>query len=198
MPSGTKGAVDFDNGTIVVGTGSTMIDTFVDPMCPFCGQFEKANGAWLADQVSGGAITLRIHPMAILDASSSGSEYSSRASAALACVAADQPDKSLAFMAALFADQPQEGSTGLGDDRLAALATRAGAAGAAHCIADGEYIDWTRAITEKAVSGPIDITGSTLTAIQGTPTVVVGGALYTGSLTDPAPFQAFVAAHSTS
>jgi protein-disulfide isomerase len=198
LPTGTKGAVNFDTGAIVVGRGGTVIDTYIDPLCPYCGEFEKTNGAWLADQVNGGAVTLRIHALTFLDGSSEGSRYSSRASGALACVAVDQPDKTLAYLSALYADQPAEGTQGLSDKELVALAAQAGAPGAGSCITAGDYTGWADAVTQKAIKGPIDIDGASIKAISGTPTVLVGGKQYTGSLTDTASFQSFVGAQGGS
>ena len=44
IPTGVTGAADFDKGALVVGDGKTTVDTYIDPMCPYCGQFERANG----------------------------------------------------------------------------------------------------------------------------------------------------------
>jgi protein-disulfide isomerase len=197
VPTGTKGAADFSAGYLETGSGSTVIDTFIDPLCPYCGQFERANGSWIRDQVNGGQLTLRIHPMVFLDASSNGSKYSSRAASALTCVAADSPSATLKYLAALYSNQPEEGSTGLSDSELNSLASQSGASGVSSCINGGNYVAWVQSVNDKAIKGPLDIHGSTLTAIQGTPTVLVNGKQYQGSLTSASDFENFVSAQKS-
>ncbi len=102
VPSGVTGAADFDKGALVVGEGTTVVDTYIDPMCPYCGEFEKANGRALAGKVDEGTITLRVHPLNFLDPNSQGTNYSSRAGSALTCVAASDPKATLAYLAALY------------------------------------------------------------------------------------------------
>ena len=66
--------------------------------------------------VDDGTITLGIHPIAILDRQSQGTEYSTRAANAMYCVAVADGEAAVPFMQAMFANQPEEGSTGLTDD----------------------------------------------------------------------------------
>jgi protein-disulfide isomerase len=192
LPSGAQGAADFDAGAIVVGRGSTTVDTFVDPMCPYCGQFERSVGDTLAGLVDDGTITLRVHPLNFLDQASAGTEYSSRASNALTCVAASAPTRTLHYLAALFADQPEEGSAGRTDEQLAALAKNAGASGGSDCIRSGRYIPWIDHVTQTAINGPLP--DADIKRITGTPTVLVDGHVYTGPITDGSAVAAFIAA----
>jgi len=190
VPTGIVGAADFDSGFLTFGTGPVTVDVYFDPMCPFCQQFEEANGASLALAATNDTITLRLHSLTFLDRVSADTNYSTRASSALTCQATLNPDSTLDYVAALFANQPAENTTGLSDDELVALAT--GGESIAGCVADGDYGAWSQANTEQALAGPI--AGSELPSISGTPTVLVDGAEYMGSLTDPVEFAQFVSA----
>lgn len=194
LPTGTIGAADFEAGYLSVGSGPDVVDVYFDPMCPYCQQFETANGDQLAALVSDGSITLRLHSLTFLDRASLGTEYSSRASAALTCQATLNPDATLDYLAALFANQPGENTEGLSDDQLVALAgTGSSIAG---CVASGDYQAWSQANTELALNGPIP--DAEITQIQGTPTALVNGSVYSGGLTDPAEFLAFLRANAVS
>jgi protein-disulfide isomerase len=188
VASGQIGAANLDEGYLEVGAGRTVVDLYIDPMCPFCGQFDIANGDTLAAMVADDTITLRLHPLTFLDPASAGSEYSSRASAALTCEAAINPDSTLDYLAALFADQPTEGTTGLSDAELVALST--GTDSIADCVNGGEYQAWTQQNTDRAITGPIE--GAEITSIQGTPTVLVDGSQYTGPIDDPAALTDYI------
>lgn len=192
IPSGTQGAARFDDGYLSVGAGNQVVDLYFDPMCPYCAQFEEANGEHLADLVADGSITLRLHALTFLDTASLGTEYSTRAASALTCEATLNPDSTLDYLAALYAQQPAEGTEGLSDSELASLSN--GGASIADCIDDGEYQLWAQQNTENALNGPIP--GSDLPSIQGTPTVLVDGEQYKGSITDPAQFTAFLTSSS--
>lgn len=186
--SGQTGAAYLDDGYLMVGTGATVVDLYIDPMCPYCGQFDNANGDALAALVDGGSITLRLHSLTFLDQASQGSEYSTRASAALTCEAAINPESTLDYLAALFLNQPAEGTTGLSDDELVALSS--GSSSIAECVASGRYQGWSQQNTEAALSGPIP--GADISSIQGTPTVLVNGSQYSGPIDDPQALVDFI------
>ena len=192
LPTGTVGAAHFDDGYLLVGTGTQIVDVYVDPMCPFCRYFEETNGSQLAALVSDGTITLRLHSLTFLDRASQGTDYSSRASAALTCQATLNPEDLLGYQAALFANQPAENTEGLSDSELATLIDSP--VDISDCLASGEYQAWSQANTEQALNGPIP--DAEITRIQGTPTVLVNGSVYSGGLTDPAEFLAFLTAGS--
>lgn len=154
--------VNQDTGAITFGTGDDEVDTYVDFMCPICGDFEDQYGEQLQTAAANNQITLNIHPVSILDRYSQNTKYSTRAASAMYCVAAEAPDSALAFFNALFTNQPEENSVGLSDDELASLADQAGAGAAAKCIADGTYKNFVASQTTKH-------------EIQGTPTVEVNG-----------------------
>ncbi|SMH34367.1 Protein-disulfide isomerase [Rathayibacter oskolensis] len=178
--------------TAARASGVVTVDLYVDYLCPYCGQFESTNMENLESWLTQGAITLEIHPIAILDSSSAGSEYSSRAANAAACVADEDPDSFLAVHKALFAQQPQEGTTGLDDDALRTLVTDAGVTdeNVLACITGGEFRPWVEAATERATTQPL--ANSSLEKLESTPTVVVNGEYYTGAPDDADAFVSFI------
>lgn len=194
-PTGTDGAVNFDGGYIEAGTGAKHVDIWFDPMCPICGEFEKTNGDTLAKAVAEGSITLRLHPLTFLDRASNGTGYSTRASAALTCVAVKEPNRALDYYTALFANQPEENSSGLTNAQLAKLATGGGLGDISGCLdRSGPYQAWAQANTAHSQKGPIEVDGTkVLDTIQGTPTVLVNGTQFPGKVTDGAAFRTFLA-----
>jgi len=162
-PGPTPGGaiVNQDTGAITVGKGDKTIDTYIDFICPVCGQFEDAYGEQLQEAAANDEITLNIHPVAILDHQST-TDYSSRAAAAMYCVAEAEPDAAVPFMNLLFENQPAEGSAGLDDAQLKAYAEQAGAASAADCIDDGTYMKFPTAQAKEH-------------DVRGTPTVEIDG-----------------------
>lgn len=170
------------------------IRVYVDYLCPFCGQFETTNGDQIATWVESGAATVEIHPIAILTGRSAGSQYSLRAANAAACVANYSPDDFYAFNSALFVDQPEENTVGRSDAELQDVVKASGVSASVSeinaCITDETYKSWVIAATDRATSGPIP--NSAIGAIAETPTVLVDGKQYQGSLTDPKEFAAFV------
>ncbi len=192
--TGTDGAVDFDGGFVSAGTGSTKVDIWFDAMCPVCGAFEKANGETLSGAVKDGSITLRLHPLTFLDRASNGTGYSTRAAAALVCVGVHDSDHVLDYYQALFTNQPGENSNGLTDKELAKRATDLGITDISGCIdRSGPYQAWAQANTTHSQSGSITVDGKkVLDTIQGTPTVLVNGKQYTGSISDEKEFASFL------
>lgn len=168
------------------------IALYIDYQCPYCQQFETTNNDQIGKWVAAGIATVEVHPLAILDSSSKGAKYSTRAANAAACVANFDPDKFLPVNNALFVQQPAEGTTGLTDAELKKLVSGAGAAGAdvASCIQDQTFATWVGAATKRATVGPLPNTD--VANVTGTPTVLVNGSKYAGSLTDAAAFSAFV------
>lgn len=177
-------------------TGNVVsIRLYIDYLCPYCGQFEKANGDQLASMAKAGAATVEIHPIAILTGHSAGTKYSLRAANAAACVADSAPDRFYAFHTLLFKHQPAESSAGLTDEQLKHYADAAGVAHMAavrKCIDDGRFESWVQAATDRAVAGPIPNTTMKPAKLTSTPLVLVNGKQYKGSITDPAEFKAFV------
>jgi protein-disulfide isomerase len=191
-PALASGAVPIPN-PVNTTKGVINIQIYVDYLCPVCGQFEKTNGAYISSLIDNGAATVEIHPIAILDRSSQGTKYSTRATNAAACVANFSPNEYYALHTLLYANQPPENSTGLTDDQLIDLTTQAKVTNQSQvtdCIRKGTFATWVAASTARALNGPIP--NSNVTKINGTPTVIVNGAQYPGAVDDLSAFQAFV------
>ena len=174
------------------GEDAPVVDVYLDYMCPLCGTFEDVNGAELEELSANGDITLVLHPVSILDAQSQGSSYSTRAAQAFAYVAEKAPAQALAFNAALFANQPAEGTTGLSNDEIAEIAKSVGvpddvAAG----IADGTYNKFVEALTEIAFNNEklLNANGN-----FGTPTILINGERMTSNWSQPGALAAEIAA----
>ena len=106
--------------------GNVVVSVYTDFMCPFCGDFEQANGAELESLREAGGVTVEYHLLSFLDSQSRGAEYSTRSGNAAAVVADQSPELFPQFFAALFEDQPEEGSKGLSDSDIAGLAEQVG------------------------------------------------------------------------
>ncbi|WP_404431284.1 DsbA family protein [Microbacterium lacus] len=158
--------INAETGAIAVGDGSNDLATYIDFMCPICGTFEETYGPTIEGLVDDGSITLNIHPISILDRASQGTKFSTRAANAMYCVAVADADASLPFMKAMFANQPGEGTSGLSDDEILAIAAAAGVTGIDACVNDGQYSRYVTSITESTPVQP----GA---AGIGTPTVLL-------------------------
>lgn len=154
--------INEETGAISFGSGEDEIDTFVDFMCPICGDFEDAYGEQLQTAAANDEITLNIHPVSILNRYSTTNEYSSLSAGSMYCVAENAPEATLDYFNLLFTNQPQENSAGLSAEELTALAEQAGAGAAADCIADGTYMKFADDQTDAHEIG-------------GTPTVEING-----------------------
>lgn len=170
------------------------IRIYVDYLCPYCGDFESTNSAQIEKWVESGAATVEIHPLSILTSKSAGTQYSLRAANAAACVANYSPDDFYTFNSAMFENQPNEGSTGLSDKEIKKVIKDSGVSTALTaidtCVDDQTFKSWVQDATSRALTGPIP--NSTLAAVSTTPTVLVNGKQYVGSLDDPKEFASFV------
>ena len=132
------------------------IVTYVDYLCPYCGQFETTNNETMRTMVESGAATLEVHPIAILTNKSAGTQFSLRAANAAACVAETSPEAFFDFNALMFENQPEELSTGLTNDEIKEIASQAGASGSVdECIDETRFKGWVQDATERALTGPI-------------------------------------------
>jgi protein-disulfide isomerase len=170
---------------------------YIDYFCPFCKAFETTNAQQLGTWVSAGAATLEVHPIAILDRSSMGTRYASRAANAMACVANFQPDLFFQATTAMYAEQPPEATTGLDNDQIIGVLTSAGvtAPELATCVKNETFGQWVTKATQRSAAGPIP--NSELANVNSTPTVLVNGIQYTGAVDDAAAFSTFVTAIAT-
>jgi protein-disulfide isomerase len=170
----------------------TNIVMYVDFSCPACQAFEATNSTYIEGLVAAGEATLEVHPIAILDRAYQGTLYSTRSNNAGACVANYVPENFYDFMSAMYVNQPAETSTGLTNGEIVEVANQAGIdnADVAKCIEGVTFESWVGAATGRAQEGPLP--NANIPNVSGTPTVIVNGIQYTGSITDPAAFQAFV------
>lgn len=167
------------------------VDMYVDFLNPESAQFMLANGAQLAKLVRDGSITLTLHPVSVMTASSNGTKYSQRAAGAVACVARYTPDAVFAYSFELMSKQPKVDTDGLSDEELADTAIAIGATnpeGVRECISEGTYTRWVSAATERATTKALPRTDEPLSV---TPTVIVNGILYVGAYDDPQEFLQF-------
>lgn len=170
QPSGA--IVDTKSGAISLGDASAKntVETYVDFMCPVCNAFENHYSPTLHDEVESKNVHLQVHPVAILDHASNGTEYSSRAASAAYCVAQYSPDSTWPFITAMYKAQPKEGSDGLADARIVAIAHAAGAtaSGLDACVTSHRFVGYVQKLTESLPADPA-------TGQAGTPTVIVNG-----------------------
>jgi protein-disulfide isomerase len=153
-----------DGMGLVAAQGPVLVETYIDYMCPYCGEFERSSASTVDKLISDGKIQYVIHPIAFLDEASNGTKYSTRASASAAC--ASDGGKLLAYNNALFAKQPAEASNGLTNDELITIGKSVGLGGDFEsCVKDGKYLTWVPQVTDAA----------SRRGIQGTPTVYVAG-----------------------
>lgn len=162
----TGSAIEAETGAIVVGEGADEVDLWMDFYCPHCQDFEDQYGPTMSELVDAGAITLRVHPVALASLNAaSGTEFSARAASAMYCVADEGGQAAYDFMAAVAATHPT--GQGLSNDELAQFAADAGAPGAAECIEDETYTDFVKSQAQELPESP---EGS-----AGTPTLIVNG-----------------------
>ncbi|MWB97020.1 DsbA family protein [Agromyces seonyuensis] len=181
VPTGTEGAAHFDDYALVTGEGSIDVQLWFDLRCPICQQFEEAAGEQIAGLVDDGTITYSLHPMNFLDRVSAGTYYSSRAGSALTCVAVEDPDALLDAMQVLYEAQPEEGTEGLTNTEINGVLEDGGIEGLGECVDEMPYTSWVQASNDAALAG---IEGADVEAIQGTPTLIVNGTSYQGSVSD--------------
>jgi protein-disulfide isomerase len=175
------------NGAISIGkaTAPVKVEVYLDYMCPFCGRFERANGGELDRLVTEGTVQLQIYPLSFLDRMSSGTKYSTRAANAVATVADRAPERVLTMSHSLYARQPAEGSAGLSDDEIAAIAAESGVPQETISLFhERRFEPWVAKFTDTAFQN----------GISGTPTVKINGVVYTGDLYTVGPLTEAVMA----
>lgn len=189
--SGVEGAVDFDQGYISLGSGHIVVDLYIDPMCPYCRAFERAQLPYLTERIKRGEATIRIHPIALLNRLSRGSQYSTRASAAIVDVASTSPNQVLNFVSALYDEQPPEDSAGLADGKLQDIERRVGVSA---IVTQQATLDWVDQQTQISTTGPLRSTLD-MPAIDHVPTVIVNGSVFPGGSSDVQGFREFLQDH---
>ena len=170
-------SVAVDSGTaFTVGSGPVVIDLYEDFMCPICHEFETQSGATIKQFVTANKVTVRYHPVAILDPNSNGTQYSTRSAGAAAAAAVG--GKFIEYHDVLYQNQPAEGSSGLTNAKLIELGKSVGltTSAFADAINNKTYDGWATKVTDT-----FSARGYT-----GTPTVLVAGKQLTGV---PTPAQ---------
>ncbi|MBI3216452.1 MAG: thioredoxin domain-containing protein [Mycobacterium sp.] len=120
-----------------------VVSLYEDFQCPHCAAFEKAMGPTLNKLIDSGAVAVDYYSVAILN-SAANDKYSTRAANAAYCVAdADTTpakDSFRRFHAALFAQQPPEGSPAPDNAALIETARQSGLTGSVpDCINSGKF-----------------------------------------------------------
>jgi protein-disulfide isomerase len=152
------------------------LELYYDYMCPACGAFEHTNSGDLTRLIEDGVLRVRLHVMSFLDPMSQGTEYSSRAANAYATVVDRAPDRVWDFHTALYQHQPAEGTVGLSDNELAAIATEVGVpAGVAETFTDGVHRGWIVRSTQAANDS----------GVSHTPTLLLNGEEFTDDWSTP-------------
>lgn len=164
-PSDTQ-AVRITSAALIKKDGSeepkAVLSIYEDFQCPHCRDFEKTFGPAIDKIVESGAGAVDYNMVSILGKTNGG--YSARAANAAYCVADEDKEAFKRFHAALFAQQPKEGS-GTGPDNAALIETarQAGVVGGVpDCINKGRY--------DKMVKGL-----ATASKITATPTIRLNG-----------------------
>jgi protein-disulfide isomerase len=173
--SGEAKAIRVASSNVIKKEGSddpkVVLSMYEDFLCPHCGQFEQQFGPTVSGLIDSGAVAADYYMVAILDRQGNG--YSSRAANAAYCVADESTDAFRRFHAALYAQQPQEGSGVYPDNaRLIEVARQAGAGGKVpDCINKGRYTEMVQGLAAAA-------------GIQATPTIRINGQDYQFSTPD--------------
>lgn len=148
---------------------------YVDANCVHCSDFEGQNADQFATWLAAGEITLEYRTVSYLN---SGTNFSSRAANALACVADAAPASYLPFSNALFAHYP-EGE--MSNKKLTAMAQDNGA-DVGNCISDGTFRPFVK-FTDAAAR---------VDGISGTPSIFIQGEAWNPP--EGAGFEAFAPA----
>jgi protein-disulfide isomerase len=173
-PSTASRDVATQDYALVIGEqdAPVTISIYQDYMCPYCGPFERANRDDLEALVADGTAKVELHLMNFLDPQSQGTNFSTRSANALVTVANAEPEYAMAFNAAIYDNQPGEGTSGLSDDELVALARGVGVSDAVSAtfadLANADFVNGSNAAAYAA-------------GIKSTPTVKINGEDFTGS-----------------
>ncbi|MEU6561414.1 DsbA family protein [Nocardia nova] len=163
-----------DDGAVRIGDPKAKVTVRVvmDLQCPACKMFEAANGSVLEAAVRDHTAAVEYSVITFLDRASS-TQYSSRAGNASFCVANSGTEHYQAWLATMFAKQPEEGGDGLTDDELIQIAKSAGYTddAVAQCIIDRSYDNYLRTKTKAVLAG----------GVNSTPTVTIDGQKVTSS-----------------
>ncbi|GAA2751974.1 DsbA family protein [Amnibacterium kyonggiense] len=187
-----------------LSSGKVLIQAYEDFGCPVCQAFEQQFGGQIKQLVSSGAAEIQYHPVAFLDHSFTDQNYSTRAANAAAAIANYSPNAFYKFHSIMYETsvQPKEGTAGLTDDRLIAIAKQAGATNMTQieqAIRDQTFKNWVGARTDEFLSDSGSLKGVDFSkrlgsdgkpSGPGTPTLIVNGQYWDSAATPD--FGAFV------
>ena len=168
---------------------------YQDYQCPICKLFEDPNASQIRNWADKGLAVIEYHPISFLDGASLNN-YSSRATNAAFCVANSQPNKFFDVNNALYANQPQENTSGPTDSEIKETLKSVGVAMSNEmneCIDQKRYSKFIDNKTNEAF-GQNAVTGNSIP--QGTPHILVNGVQYTwadvaADLPNPGRFAQF-------
>lgn len=194
----TRNAPEAEGGGAVTGDYSVMagqpdapvkITIYQDFMCPFCGMFERANRTDLESLVDSGTAQIEFHIVNWQDRQSQGTRYSTRSGNAFVAVAKAEPQNVMAFNAALFDKQPEEGTPGLSDAEIAQLARDAG-------VGNDVIATFARMSNEQFIANSTSVAEKS--GITGTPSILINGQKWpadnTTNILEAGPLKAAVEA----
>lgn len=145
-----------DGAVVVVGKDNAKVtlDVYEDFLCPFCGEFEKANGPAITAKVKDGSVRVRYHILAILNNKSDPEGYSLDSANAALCVA--DTGRFPAYHESLFNSQPEEGARGYDKGQLTRLGNDLGvtAPDFKACVDSGRYNREIQAAEDQATQLP--------------------------------------------
>lgn len=165
------------NGVVYGKKAAATVDIYEDFQCPVCAQFEQQSHAWLDEAVKKNLAQVRFHTVSILDNSSNGNRYSTRAANAAICASDVSVDFFVAYHNVLYGTdpngnqiQPREGTNGRSDLDLIKYATFAGiptqdSATFSSCVTGQQHVGLVQAITDRFSQD----------GMTGTPTIKVNG-----------------------
>ncbi|MFJ4211009.1 DsbA family protein [Paenarthrobacter sp. NPDC089675] len=182
-PAATKPATVTAPGAEAEAGKPVKVVAYIDFICPICKRFETTYGDSLTKLRNDGKISLEYRALGFLDQQST-TNYSSRAANAAACVVNSSPEKYADFFNLLFERQPAEGSAGISDKDLKAMATEVGAANIDSCVDSKQYRPYVKVATQEAAA----------IGVTGTPTVFIDGKQWDGSTDLNAEIQTAITA----
>ncbi|WP_347109852.1 DsbA family protein [Paenarthrobacter sp. S56] len=182
-PAASKPATVTAPGAEAEAGKPVKVVAYVDFICPICKRFETTYGDSLTKLRNDGKISLEYRALGFLDQQST-TNYSSRAANAAACVVNSSPEKYADFFNLLYERQPAEGSAGISDKDLKAMATEVGAANIDSCVDSKQYRPYVKVATQEAAA----------IGVTGTPTVFVDGKQWDGSTDLNAEIQTAITA----
>lgn len=133
----------------VENEGAPTVGVYADFHCPACAAFDEINADEVRELAESGRATIVYHPVNILDNTNDNTGYSTRAANAFVEVVESSPEKALAFMESLFANQP--GGEGLSDEEIGQIASTVGVSDdVIGKFTDGKYVEWIDAARVQA------------------------------------------------